>query len=201
MTVQGRFDEAIDEAERAIELDPFSLNARACLAWRYYLARRYQESLRLAQQAILLDRSFAMSHLQRGVSLIGMNRCEEALPELQLFHSMADNSLSLGALGYGLARAGHEEQARSTLTALLDLREREFVCVDTIAAVYLGLGDTSTALDWLERVVEKRPPGRVELPVNPIWDDLRDEPRFRALIEQLGLPSHDCRLNGLSAKA
>jgi hypothetical protein len=46
----------------------------------------------------------------------------------------------------------------------------------------------STALDYLERAIEKRDPNIPYLSVEPIFDYLRDEPRFQALMRRLGLP-------------
>jgi serine/threonine protein kinase/tetratricopeptide (TPR) repeat protein len=190
LTIEGRFEDAIDEAKLAIELDPFSVNTRANLTWRYYLARRYEEAYRHAQQSLLLDASFAATRLQLGFSLLAMNRCEEALTELRRFHDLAPGSLSLASLAYGQARGGLVDEAQAKLAELMNIRERQYVCPDRIALVYLGLGDKQRSLDWLEQLAEDRAPGRVELPINPIADSLRSEPRFQALIRSMGLTPH-----------
>jgi Flp pilus assembly protein TadD len=139
---------------------------------------------------ILLDPACAVSHLISGVSHFSLNRCEEALLELRRYHALAEDASSLTALAYGLARAGQHGQALAMLDELIELRKRTYVCADRLAIVYIGLGNRLKALDWLELLAEERAASRVELRVNPIWDDLRGEPRFRSFVERLGLPAH-----------
>jgi hypothetical protein len=53
--------------------------------------------------------------------------------------------------------------------------------------LHLGLDDRAGALDWLERAWSERSVGISWLKVDPIWDPLRGEPRFRRLLEALGV--------------
>jgi serine/threonine-protein kinase len=58
----------------------------------------------------------------------------------------------------------------------------------SVAEVYLGLGSTPDALDWLDKAYRKRPYGLVFLGVDPLWKPLRGEPRFQELLRKIGLP-------------
>ena len=53
--------------------------------------------------------------------------------------------------------------------------------------VYLALGDTALALDWLERAAEEHSPLIVYVKVAPQFDRLRAEPRFQGLLRRIGL--------------
>jgi len=59
---------------------------------------------------------------------------------------------------------------------------------NTVAHVFVALGDHERALTWLERAVEERAPHVVEMAVEPPLDPLRSDPRFVRLLGRVGLP-------------
>ena len=50
------------------------------------------------------------------------------------------------------------------------------------------VGDNAGALDWLEKAYAEREPNMTYISCNPIYDPLRAEPRFQALLRQMNLP-------------
>jgi hypothetical protein len=58
---------------------------------------------------------------------------------------------------------------------------------DAIALVYIGLADKEKAFEWLQRAVTERSPTITTLKIDPVFDDLRSDPRFASLIKQIGL--------------
>ena len=58
--------------------------------------------------------------------------------------------------------------------------------------VHIGLGDTDRAFEWLDKAFEARDWQMALLKVEPIFDDLRSDPRFAALLERVGLPRSRC---------
>ena len=94
----------------------------------------------------------------------------------------------LASLAYACARAGRVERARELLSSLMAEDEGSYVPPSRIAAVLLALGERSRALDWLERAFAERDNWLVFLAVAPEFDELRQEPRFAALIRQMSLP-------------
>ena len=92
-----------------------------------------------------------------------------------------------GSLGYLHAVAGDHEKAEQTLRDLeLQAKER-YVTPAARMVVYLGLGDKEKALEWLERCVEDRDLQCWFLNVDPLYDSLREEPRFQAVLKRVGL--------------
>ena len=73
--------------------------------------------------------------------------------------------------------------------ALLARHAREYVSPAAIAVVHLGLGEHDAALDWTERAHAERRGWMAYLAVNPIFDPVRDMPRFQALLEAMRLPA------------
>ena len=58
-----------------------------------------------------------------------------------------------------------------------------------MALVYVGLGDKTQAFEWLEKAYDERCEYLVYLPTEPVADPLRSDPRFKHLLDQLGLPN------------
>jgi Flp pilus assembly protein TadD len=116
-----------------------------------------------------------------------MGRYAEAIAMLERGCSLAGDMPNLmGALGQAYALAGDQPRARAILAALHERAQTEYVPNTSIAIVHLGLGEKETALDYLERAVAQR-----DLPVSnfrshPLYDCLRSEPRFQALLRQVG---------------
>ena len=92
-----------------------------------------------------------------------------------------------GGLGYAYGRAGRTEAARAVLAELERRAQEGYIAPHHFALVHLGLGDTSAALDALERGFEMRDTGIDLIKVAPPYAPLRNEPRFIALLEKVGL--------------
>ena len=70
---------------------------------------------------------------------------------------------------------------------LKELSKHRYVPLTNIARIYAGIGEKQKVLDLLEKAVDDRDTGLTFLKVVPQWDALRQEPRFKALLERIGL--------------
>jgi hypothetical protein len=73
------------------------------------------------------------------------------------------------------------------LVDLEKLRERSYAQATALAAVHAGLGEKDRALEWLERAFEEHCPQLAWLRYDLVWDALREEPRFQALLSKMNL--------------
>ena len=78
-------------------------------------------------------------------------------------------------------------EAERTLSHLEELSSQRVVSPYDYAIIYAGLGDKEKALEFLQRCLEQREWQLIELNVDPIWDNLRDDPRFVELLKKVGL--------------
>jgi len=90
-------------------------------------------------------------------------------------------------LGWLLARSGKRQEAEELLRAIEAERQKGYVSPVAFAILHIGLGNLQQAIDWAERAYEERRGWVVYTTVNPIFDPLRDEPRFQALVNEMGL--------------
>ena len=101
------------------------------------------------------------------------------------------NSKAIGTRGYLLARLGRGEEACEVLAGLESIARERFVPPYGMALTLLGLGETERSLESLERGQELRDVGLMFLPVDPKWDVVRSQPRFRELIRRCGFERAD----------
>ncbi len=86
---------------------------------------------------------------------------------------------------YALAMSGKRDEARAVLDELKKRTTECYVPPYNFALIYNGLGERDEAFAWLERGVVQRDPKMIFLKVGPIWNNLRDDPRFVSLLERI----------------
>ena len=112
----------------------------------------------------------------------------EALAELNKASRLNDLPQVRAALGHLQAVSGQRTEAQTVLAELHETARRKYVSPYDIAALYAGLGETEQALTWLEKAYEERSGWLgLWLKVDPKFDSLRDDPRFRDLLRRVGL--------------
>jgi hypothetical protein len=93
----------------------------------------------------------------------------------------------LSQLGEAYALAGRTSQAREVLAELERRSWTEYVSPYHFAYVYTGLGDSESAMDWLERAVAQRTGSAYGIKGSFLFAPLRSHPRFHALLRQMNL--------------
>jgi serine/threonine-protein kinase len=184
----GRHEEAIAEAERALELDPLSLIIHTAVGDVLFYARRYDRAMAYYRRCLDMDPTFGPGHTDLARALEHTGRADEAIAEFLKDAPLADGgpepSTGLAIL---YARAGRRGEAFATMDALLARARERFVSPYGIASFYAVVGQSATALDWLERAWAQRDGALVWIKVHPRLDGLRGEPRFRDLLARMRL--------------
>lgn len=184
----GRFDQAIRQLERARKLDPLSLVINSSLGVAAYFARRYADAEDAFSQALDLDTTFGFAYFFLGQTLVERGRLAAAIDILEEAQRLSGNSAeTTAALGYAHARAGAFEEARQVLAELTRTAEKQYVSPSLVAQIHAGLGETEAALGRLEEALDLRATDLAWLKVRPVFDPLREEPRFQALLARMGL--------------
>ncbi len=184
----NRLDEAVQEMERTIELDPLSPLMHSHFAWLLGFKRQIDLALDEIDTALALDPEHPVALALRGSMLYYGGRFEEGAASWQLaVDKMGRASTAIGALGYGLARVGRHAEARAILSELDAGESKGYVTPISRAWVYIGLGDFDVAFDWLDHAIDQRDPHILHLPCKPIYDPMRQDARFGALLRRMQL--------------
>ncbi len=186
LTCMGLFDEAVEDARRALELDPLTSTTHMHLGWVYWNAGRYELSIAQLQRTLGLDPDLSRAHAILAWSYAKLGRFTEAIAEAEEYLERTGGEDGLSTLGWVQGVAGEHEAARATLTRLFARSEERYTSPYDVAIVYAGLGEADHALEWLEKAWEARTADLVYLGVEPFFDTLRGDPRYRDLQERVG---------------
>lgn len=186
----GRHEEAIEHCRQAAEFEPFSAIDRTFLGWMYYHAGKFDEAERQLCKAIELDRNqrFVFEVWLLGKVYIAAGKRELALQELRrAVENSRGSAWTRCMLAHAWGAFGEPAKALEILADLLDADKHGYVRAFGVAMGYLGLGDHDRALAWLEKGCNDRDIWALMLKVDPIYADLRTDPRFVALLRTVGL--------------
>ena len=189
LEARGQFDEAIAEIKRGLELDPVSLIINADLGAAFYVARRYGQAIDQLRKTLQLDPNFALAHSFLGMVYEQKGMFEQAIAERQKAVILSAGAPGqLARLGHSYAVAGRRKEAVKILARLKQLSNQRYVRPYDIALMYVGLGETEQAFEWLEKAYEDRTGELVYIDVVHQFDPLRSDPRFQDLLRRIGLP-------------
>jgi TolB-like protein/Flp pilus assembly protein TadD len=186
----GRFEEAIAEGKRAIELDPLSPVINADLGVTLYLTRRYDNAIEQLRKALTIDPTFFYTHYNLGIALLLKGDLSGAIAEYEKARQLGNNdSFTIALLGAAKGLAGDKPAAEQTLRELDQINQSQEVDNYARALVYLGLGNKEEALSALERTYAARDGSSLcWIKVDPLLDPLRGDPRFEALVQKVIAP-------------
>ncbi len=179
----GRHEEAREAMRHARELDPFYPMQPAISAYERLVARDYSSALEFARQATTVDPAFWIGHFQLAAVYERLGNSELALEALEKAEALSRNSKMLSLRGYILAKSGRRHQAEDVLRTLKSIAHERYVPPYAMALVHAGLGQRDSAFEWLDRAYTARDVHLV-LGKDAKWDALRDDPRFRGLVER-----------------
>lgn len=189
-----RFDEGLDEARQARELDPLSPMVNALYAGFFTAAGQPEAAQKQIRRALDLQPDFWIALHVRGGMALDRGDAESAISD---FDRAVDGSQRasqmLSLLALACAQAGDRQRALAILRELEVRRAAAYVPATSFATVHLALGDTNTALDELERAHREHDIRMTFLGVDARWNPLRSTPRFRSLAHDMGLsnePGH-----------
>ncbi|HEX5603236.1 MAG TPA: protein kinase [Pyrinomonadaceae bacterium] len=190
LAASGRLNEAVVEAKTAHDLEPFSLTIYSDYIRGLYYAGRLDEARKESLKLMETDPSFARAHYELGLVLEEAGKYDEAINEFKLgLKALPDNVAALTALGHAQARAGKRADAEKAIARLQELSKRQYVSPFQTAVIYAGMDERKLALDWLEKSRDERFNWLPFIAVDPVFKNLRAEPRFIELSKSLNLTS------------
>ena|ERR1043166_295215 len=192
---QGRFEESLPLWNKALELDPFSLAIGTDYGLEYlYFSRRYDQAVGYLKKLIDMDPNYVRTHTYLAGVYEAMGRYEDAVGELEKrasLQGMSPEEISKGKRA--LLDAVRSTGAKGYWSTMLEFTQQDIKKGDTspayqLAMIYAQLGERDEAIKWLEKSYEAKDVNLTALKVDPKWDKLRDDARFKDLLRRLNLP-------------
>jgi tetratricopeptide (TPR) repeat protein len=150
-------------------------------------ARKYQQARYHMDRAIAMNPEAEETFRIQGLILTLDKQYAVAKRVLReaLALAPAGATYTKATLGYAFASAGDLSYAKEVAAELEEKRKTDYVSPVELATVYVALGQSDKALDWIEHAIEERRGWAAYLRVHPILDPVRNEPRFAALVERM----------------
>lgn len=154
----------------------------------FLCAGQYDQALEQRRRALQLDPNFFLAYYFRGRAYEQKGMVPEAIAEFQRAGALYPGNLTLRmVLGHAYAVSGKKEEARKLLAELISLSKQRYVPAVYMVGIAAGLGEIDEAFHWLNQAVQDRCDYVIYLDHEPGLDNLRADPRFRALMHQTGL--------------
>jgi len=185
----GRFDEAITEVKRAIELDPLSVVINTDLGTTFYYAHRFDESARQLRKTLEIDPTSFYARFNLGIALQAKGDLSGAIAEYEKAKQLNDNTFISTLCAQAKTQAGDRDAAQRMLGELDKMSHSREVLGYCRALLYLSLNNKDEALHWLEQGFEERDGSNISyIKVDPLLDSLHGDPRFEALAQKVIAP-------------
>jgi len=184
----GRNEEAVAEARRALELSPSDTVMNEHMGWTYLMMRDYDNAIRNAQKAIELDADFLLAHRVLGLAYQYKGQHELAIAEFQRGVELTNGDpVAKAFLARAYAAAGKTAEATQMLNELVQLAKAQYVPPAEIGETFAALGRKDEAFQWLNKACDERAAALVYLKVAQVYDPLRSDARFQALLKRVHL--------------
>jgi serine/threonine-protein kinase len=191
----GKFSLAKAEIEEAHKLDPLSPIISANSGLYSYYEHNYDDAIAKYKTTLQSDPDFwvarhylALAHVQKGMHDAAISELRKlikapatgAIPE----HVVEAESEASASLGFAYGMAGKAAEARAIITRLDSLAKRRYVSPLYFAIVYAGMKDNDKAIEYLNKAFDARHPGLVLIRIEPMFDSLRGDERFKSLLNR-----------------
>ncbi len=181
--VSGKLDQAIKLKEQAVALDPLRTDSHSTLGYLLYAAGRYDEAQAALQKALDLNPKAAFVHLTLGKILIAEGKPQQAVAEIEK-EPLGWGKLTGQALAYHAL--GREEESNAALADLI--AKDDIDAAYQIAQVYAYRGEPDKSFEWLQRAYKQRDPGLPDMKTDPLFKNLRHDPRHTEFLRKMRLP-------------
>lgn len=187
LNILGRPKEAMPQIERALDVDPFNSLFQALYGMDLMYARRYDDAIGLLRETLKTSPNdpVALSTLRSALHMKHLDA--EALEVWKKSYALRDDREAEEALARGFEEGGYSGALRRVAETLAARSKTTYVSPWQIGTLYTRAGKNDEALDWLEKAYLARDQNMPYLGVDPIFDTLRDDPRYQGLLRKMNL--------------
>lgn len=187
LSFQGRHDEALQIAEKAVESDPYSALMRMNLGYIAMDDRQYERSFKLHKETVEIKPDYWESWRNIWLIFLRAGRYADATDAVTQWASgTGRNRQAASRLGQLLEQ--HQATGKPVKIPKTLLDELE-IGSQNLAQVYAAAGDAEATLAALRIALDERAGSRsvLSMKINPLYDFIRTDARFSAMLKEIGL--------------
>jgi len=187
LSTRGRFEEGTAHLQSALELDPLGRSPRVGQFFGSYLQRKYAEGRHEMEELLSSNPDFMTGHLLLGLAAMMQHDCAEAAAQAEWTQKHFPSPVAEFEPALASSCSGDVPSARRHLEAAAASKGPAFASPYQIALGYAFIHDNETALSYLQKSAELREPQVLYIKTDPVFDEIRSDPRFVALEKKVGL--------------
>ncbi|HEX2521564.1 MAG TPA: hypothetical protein VHP35_05505, partial [Terriglobia bacterium] len=195
LAAMGRGDDALAQAELALESDAASVVSSVNMGAILYHLRKFDRAIAQLESCLKMETDLEKVSPYLALAYLEVGRYSEAM---EAFRKTLASPAGLVHLGYGFARTGQRAEALKILTTVQEQVARGEAPANHLTFLYLGLGENDMAFRWLEKEFEDRAAGMMYLKTAAFYDPIRSDPRFFRLLRRVGLEPQEEHATGLA---
>ena len=181
----GRIEDGLAQVRKAQALEPATPIYGAVIGLFLCFEHRYDEAIEQLEKTLETDADLDLAHTYLAVASMYRGEYERAIEHLSRAGSVAPGSG--GYLGQIYALSGRRADALAEIDRLITLSQHQYVAAHDIATIYAALGDADQTFLWLDRALEDRSQLLGWIRWNPVFDSVRDDPRYAEFMRRLKL--------------
>jgi serine/threonine protein kinase/Tfp pilus assembly protein PilF len=186
LTPLGRYEEAQSSIQKALELEPASLVINSTMGLVHYFSRDYHKAIEKLEKTLQMDQDYPVTHFFLGRALVQVSRYSEAMEHFQkALKFYGDSTNMLATFAHAATLAGKQEITQKILNQLQDISQNMYVSAYDMASIYVGLGQSDEALNWLQKAYNEHAYLMIYLKVDPIMDPLRPKKQFKKILQEI----------------
>ncbi len=187
LTAMGRHDEAIAQLKLAFDIDPFVPRTVLQRGHAFYLARQYDRAIeQFLRTPFEVDATYYQVYWRLGLAYAEKGLYADAISMLQKAQTFSEEmSLGKASLAYVYAKSGDAAEARKVIGEIRASNTQQPWLM--LAGAYCYLGESDKAIDCLKKLYQSRDAPVMFIKVDPMLDNIRDDPRYEDLLRRVGL--------------
>jgi serine/threonine-protein kinase len=181
----GRFDEALAEEQRALEIEPLSTAGNINYSYALFYAGRIDDSEAQTKKAIELAPDFWLSHHYLSIIYRYKGNYAQSVEELAKSKDLRDETEAARLIRESFAKGGWQGFLRAMTVEHAPMKMTPY----NIAGFYAEAGDKDRAFAALNEAVDKYDQFIGFVKIDPFLKPLRDDPRFQQVVKRIGFPN------------
>ena len=183
----GRSEEGLHETKKAQELDPLSLIINTTLGWQLYLARQNEAAAEQLRKVLDIDAKFVPARRTLEEVYAQMGKQKEAVAEREKILSLSGSPELAAAIEEDFTKSGYKGVLQSWQEGLTEISKHGYVSSYSIAQAYMRMGEKEKTFEWLQKAYKEHDSGLVSVAVEPMFEPVRSDPRYRDLLKRMKL--------------
>jgi serine/threonine protein kinase/Tfp pilus assembly protein PilF len=197
LTPQGRFDEAVQSYEQALETDPLSMMVHFGLSFAFYCQREYEAAIEHAKRSVEIYPDYWLVHFALGMAQSHKALLQDGIVSLEKAVRLSPAfTLAAGFLAAAYVRAGKQELGQKLMADIGERSAKSFVSPACFGLYYAALGQTDKVFESLQTALVERDPYLTRMDAEPYFEPFRSDKRYCDLLERMKL---DRKLRAISS--